>query len=153
MAEGVCTHPNCERHGKSPVVGIGCDGNEAVRAASGPLTASGGQSGVRVTPRGAGEAYSGAEGVGAEERTGRLAEVLQEVWMAGEQLNMAKPVGERIDWEMFARAIERRLPQVSAVDTALEHLVGRWLQRTQNDDPRLADKLMNEVATVVRGAR
>jgi hypothetical protein len=43
------------------------------------------------------------------ERTARLARVLQEVWMAGEQLDMARPVGERIDWMQFAEAIERRL--------------------------------------------
>lgn len=33
----------------------------------------------------------------------------------------------------------------------IEHLVGVWLRRTANDDPRLADKLMNDVAAVVRG--
>lgn len=27
-ADVACRHPNCERHGKSPCVGIGCDGTE-----------------------------------------------------------------------------------------------------------------------------
>jgi hypothetical protein len=78
-------------------------------------TASQGLAGTRTSP----EAHRGAEGVGTEERTRRLAEVLKEVWMAGEQLNMAKPVGERIDWEMFARAIETRM---AAVDTGADQV-------------------------------
>jgi hypothetical protein len=114
---------------------------------------------------------SGAEGVagyrpleaGEQARhTEELARVMREAWLSGEPIEP----GGRIDWLRFAHAVERRLTglndwepgpadpfaQVSAVDTRLEHLVGVWLRRTQNDDPRLADKLMNDVAAVVRGA-
>lgn len=111
MAEA-CRHPNCERHGKSPVVGIGCDGESSFPAVSQPLTASGGLAGVPGTPPGPGEAPGGAEGVG---HTERLARALKECWLAGEQLNMALPLGERIDWLAFARAVENRLAR--AVDT------------------------------------
>jgi hypothetical protein len=135
-----CTHPNCERHGKSPVVGIGCDGRDGqaerrraiqahlvewgVReelsfpAVSQPLTGSEGQAGVPVTPQGSGEAPGGAERVvgyrplelGEQARhTEALAGALRETWMAGEQLNLDRPVGERIDWLRFAHGVEQRL--------------------------------------------
>jgi NMD protein affecting ribosome stability and mRNA decay len=48
-----------------------------------------------------------------------LAEALREAWLSGEQLNLARPVGERIDWAQYARAVEQRLAQdAAAVDTA-----------------------------------
>jgi hypothetical protein len=117
MAEA-CTHPNCERHGKSPVVGIGCGGEESFPAASRPLTASGGLPGVPVTPQGPEEAPGGAEGVavyrpleGREQarHTEALARALEESWLAGEQLDMDRPVGNRIDWLKWAHGIELRL--------------------------------------------
>lgn len=62
--------------------------------------------------------HSGAEGVvgyrpleGGEQarHTEALAGALRETWMAGEQLNMVRPPGERIDWLQWAHAIEQRL--------------------------------------------
>lgn len=84
-------------------------GSGSFPAVSQPLAASGGLAGVPGTRSDSGD--------GTEALSG-LAEALRESWLAGEQLNMDRPVGDRIDWEMFARAVERRLAQVRpAVDT------------------------------------
>lgn len=88
-------------------------------AASQPLAASGGSAGVPGRAGGSGEAPGGAEGVvgyraleDPEEQarhTEALAAALRETWMAGEQLNMVRPPGERIDWLQWAHAIEQQL--------------------------------------------
>lgn len=79
-----------------------------------PETAGEGLTGMGVSP----ERHRGAERVvgyrplepGEQARhTEALARVLEETWLAGEQLNMARPVGSRIDWMQWAHAIEQRL--------------------------------------------
>jgi hypothetical protein len=91
-------------------------GSGAFPAASQPLTASGGLPGVPGTQHDPERAHRAAEGVIEE-----LARALEDSWLAGEQLNMDRPVGNRIDWLKWAHGIENRLgglsAQVRAVDT------------------------------------
>jgi hypothetical protein len=65
-----------------------------------PETAGEGLAGMGVSPG----RHSGAEGV-----TEKLARALEESWLAGEQLDMDRPVGNRIDWLKWAHGIELRL--------------------------------------------
>jgi hypothetical protein len=114
-------------------------------ATAAPLPGSGEVAGVSRPPLGSGD--------GTEALSG-LAQALREAWLSGEQLNLDRPPGERIDWEMLARAVERRLPQASApVDTVERGARAMFAVTNRSDDwdaPSIPEDLREHYRTLAR---